>query len=103
FLHGHLPATGATTGLVLVLTDRDRRTERIHRAPQALQAGRGIGLRAGATLAADASDAIDRALTPIGRLIVPESPVLPAPVAALIGSATPLQLLTPRLAAAPRP
>jgi glutamine---fructose-6-phosphate transaminase (isomerizing) len=100
FLHGHLPATGATTGLVLVLTDRDRRSERIDRARQALQAARVIGLRAGAIVAADASDAIDLALTPIGRLVVPESPALPAPVAALIGSATPLQLLTERLARA---
>jgi fructoselysine-6-P-deglycase FrlB-like protein len=100
FLHGHLPATGSTTGLVLVLTDRDRRSERIDRARQALQAARVIGLRAGAILAEGASDAIDPALTPIGRLVVPESPALPAPVAALIGSATPLQLLTERLARA---
>ncbi len=28
FLHGHLPAMGAETGLVLVLTDRDGRAER---------------------------------------------------------------------------
>jgi fructoselysine-6-P-deglycase FrlB-like protein len=100
FLHGHLPATGATTGLILVLTDRDRRSERIDRARQALKASRVIGLRAGAILAVDVSDAIDPALTPIGRLVVPESPALPAPVAALIGSATPLQLLTERLARA---
>ena len=31
---------------------------------------------------------------------MPEAPALPAPVAALIGSATPLQLLTERLARA---
>ena len=40
------------------------------------------------------------ALTPAGRLVVPEAPELPAPVAALIGTATPLQLLTERLARA---
>ena len=39
-------------------------------------------------------------MTPIGRLVVAESPDLPAPVAALVGSATPLQLLTERLARA---
>ena len=44
--------------------------------------------------------ALDPALTPAGRLVVPEAPDLPAPVAALIGSATPLQLLTERLARA---
>ena len=32
FLHGHLPATGPSTGLVLILTDRDRRAVRIARA-----------------------------------------------------------------------
>ena len=46
------------------------------------------------------SASIDPALTPAGRLVVGESPTLPAPVAALIGSATPLQLLTERLARA---
>ena len=39
-------------------------------------------------------------LTPAGRLLVPEAPTLPAPVAALFGTATPLQLLTERLARA---
>ena len=40
------------------------------------------------------------ALTPAGRLLVSEAPTLPAPVAALLGTATPLQLLTERLARA---
>jgi hypothetical protein len=34
------------------------------------------------------------------RLVVPEAPGLPSPVAALLGSATPLRLLTERLARA---
>ncbi|MBA3235244.1 MAG: hypothetical protein H0T59_04500, partial [Chloroflexi bacterium] len=38
FLHGHLPATGSTTGLVLILTDRDGRAARVKRARQALSA-----------------------------------------------------------------
>ncbi len=100
FLHGHLPATGPATGLVLVLTDRDRRSERVARARQALAAAQVIGLRAAAILAADVAATLDSALTPIGRLVVAESPTLPAPVAALVGSATPLQLLTERLARA---
>ena len=100
FLHGHLPATAATTGLVLILTDRDRREERVARARQALAAARVIGVRAVAILAAGVDGALDRALTPAGRLVVRDEPGLPAPVAALIGSATPLQLLTERLARA---
>ena len=43
---------------------------------------------------------LDRALTPAGRLLVAEAPDLAAPVAALVGSAAPLQLLTERLARA---
>jgi len=98
FLHGHLPATSAESGLVVLLADRDRRPERLARARQVLAAARVIGLRAAAIIAADADAALDPALTPAGRLIVAEAPSLPAAVASLIGSATPLQLLTERLA-----
>ena len=35
---------------------------------------------------------------PLGRIVIPEAPGLPAPVAALLGSATPLQLVVERLA-----
>ena len=100
FLHGHLPATDESTGLVLVMTDRDRRSERVARARQALAAARVLGLRSAAILADHASAEIDPALTPVGRLVVPDAPSLPAPVAALLGSATPLQLLTERIARA---
>jgi fructoselysine-6-P-deglycase FrlB-like protein len=99
-LHGHLPATDATTGLVLILTDREHREERIARARQALAAARVLGQRAAAIVSAEVDAAIDRGLTPAGRLVVPETTDLPGPVAALIGSATPLQLLTERLARA---
>jgi len=100
FLHGHLPAMGSETGLVLVLTDRDRRPERLARARQALAAARVIGLRTAAIVAADVAADLDAGLTPAGRLLVAESPSLPPALAALIGSATPLQLLTERLARA---
>ena len=100
FLHGHLPATDRSTGLVLILTDRERRAERVARARQALAAARVIGLRAAAIVTAEVDGALDADLTPAGRLVVPDAPDLPAPVAALIGSATPLQLLTERLARA---
>lgn len=100
FLHGHLPATDESTSLVLVLTDRDRRSERLGRARQALAAAHVLGLRSAAILADHASAEIDPALTPAGRLLVPEAPTLPAPVASLLGSATPLQLLTERIARA---
>ncbi len=100
FLHGHLPAMDATTGLVLVLTDRAGRAERAERARQALAAARVVGIRAAAIVARDVDAALPGELTPAGRLIVDEAPDLPAPVAALVGSATPLQLLTERIARA---
>ncbi len=100
FLHGHLPATGAETGLVLILTDREGRAERVVRARQALAAARAIGIRATAIIAEEQDAALDPSLTPAGRLLVPDAPGLPSPVAALFGSATPLQLVTERLARA---
>ncbi len=100
FLHGHVPATGPETGLVLILTDRERRAERLARALQALGAARAIGIRAAAILSEDVDDAVSASLTPAGRLLVPDAPGLPSPVASLFGSATPLQLLTERLARA---
>ena len=100
FLHGHLPATDASTGLVLILTDRAGRPQRVARAREALAAARVLGIRSAAILAADVAAQIDAELTPAGRLVVPEAPELSSAVASLIGSATPLQLLTERIARA---
>ncbi len=100
FLHGHLPATDQTTGLVLVLTDRAHRSERVARARQALEAARIIGLRTAAIMASEVDAEFDESLTPAGRLIVGEAPELPDAVAALVGGVAPLQLLTERLARA---
>ncbi|MEO8228419.1 MAG: hypothetical protein ABI628_01510 [Chloroflexota bacterium] len=97
FLHGHLPSTDRDTGLVMILTERRARAERVARARQALEAAREIGIRTGAILSADVAAELDPGLTPIGRIIVPEAPELPAPVAALLGTATPLQLVVERL------
>jgi fructoselysine-6-P-deglycase FrlB-like protein len=100
FLHGHLPATDADTGLVLILVDRAGREERLARAKQALAAAKVIGLRSAAILAEGLDSQLDPELTPAGRVLVPDVPSLPAPVAALLGTATPLQLVTERIARA---
>ncbi|HTC85769.1 MAG TPA: SIS domain-containing protein, partial [Candidatus Acidoferrum sp.] len=100
FLHGHLPATASNTGLILVLTDRAARGERLDRARKALAAARVLGIRTAAIVDEEASAGLEASLTPAGRLVVPEAPDLPAPVAALMGSATPLQFLTERIARA---
>ena len=100
FLHGHLPATSPDTALVLILADRSGRPERVARATQALAASKVIGLRSAAILAEAVDAEIDPALTPAGRLLVPDDERLPAPVAALMGTASALQLLTERIARA---
>ena len=98
FLHGHLAATDESCGLVLLLADREHREERLARAAGALRAARVIGMEAAAIVAADAAIELPTHLTPAGRIVLPEAPDLPGPVAALLGTATPLQLLTERLA-----
>jgi len=98
FLHGHVPATDASTALVVILADRDARADRVTRAREALAAARLVGLRSAAIVSGDVDAALDPELTPTGRLVVDEAMDLPAPVAALLGSLTPLQLLTERIA-----
>ncbi len=98
FLHGHLPAMDEQTSLVLVLGDRAGRDARSTRAQQALAAAARIGMRPGAILAAGLDGDWPAFLTPGGRILVEEAPQLPSPVAALVGTTTPLQLLTERIA-----
>jgi len=99
-LHGHLAAIDETLGLVLIVADRDHRAERLARSIGALRAARVLGVETAAIVAADAAADLPTDLTPAGRIVLPEAPTLPAPVAALLGTATPLQLLTERLARA---
>jgi glucosamine--fructose-6-phosphate aminotransferase (isomerizing) len=97
-LHGRLAAMDERTGVVLILADRDGRASRSMRAQQALAAAGRIGMRPAAILAAPLDDEWPIFLTPAGRILVDEVPALPPPVAALVGTATPLQLLAERLA-----
>jgi glutamine---fructose-6-phosphate transaminase (isomerizing) len=100
FLHGHLPAMDAQTGVVLLLADRAGRAARSARAQQAMAAAGRIGIRAAAILAAELDGDWPAFLLPAGRILVPEALSLPGPVAALVGTTTPLQLVTERLARA---
>lgn len=93
-LHGHLPATDETTGVVLVLCDRRASAKRTARARIALQACARIGI----ACAAITTDPGLADLAPAGVLAVPEADGLPAAAAALLGAAVPLQLLTLELA-----
>jgi fructoselysine-6-P-deglycase FrlB-like protein len=98
FLHGHLPAMDAATGLVLVLADRAGRESRSARAQQALAAAARVGMRPAAIIAGDLDAEWPTFLAPAGRILAAEAPTLPSPVAALVGTVMPLQLLTERLA-----
>ena len=99
-LHGHLPAADASTAVVLVLAGRDGREARSARAQQAMAAAARVGIAPGALLAAGLDAEWPAFLAPAGRVLVPEAEGLPAPVAALLGTAAPLQLLAERLARA---
>jgi fructoselysine-6-P-deglycase FrlB-like protein len=99
-LHGHWPGTDATTGLVLLLTDRNGRPERVARSRQMLRAAREIGIAAGAIVSSGVAAGLEPDLTRAGRIVVPEAPALPPAAAALFSTATALQLLTERLARA---
>jgi fructoselysine-6-P-deglycase FrlB-like protein len=100
FLHGHLPATGPDTALVLLLLERGAIERRAARACQALAAAAVVGIKPGAILGEQAAALIPEGLTPGGRIVVPDMPDLPNEAAALLGAAAPLQLLTLAIAAA---
>ncbi|MGZ4482098.1 MAG: SIS domain-containing protein, partial [Gaiellales bacterium] len=74
FLHGHLPATDATTGLVLIHADRRGAAARTARAVQLLRAARRVGIRC----AAISSGGLPADLTDAGRIAAPGSDALPA-------------------------
>ena len=94
FLHGHLPATGPDTGVVLVLCDRRATARRTARARVLLQACARVGIRC----AAITTDPGLTELAPAGVVPVPAADGLPAAAAALLGAAVPLQLFTLELA-----
>ena len=98
-LHGHLPASGRATGLVLLMAEDDRLRQRARRAAQALAAAEVLGLRTAAILSTQAATALGSAPLALGNLVA-HRPAVDGPGAALIATATPLQLLTERLARA---
>lgn len=99
--HGHLAAADTRTGLVLFLTDGEGWGAPIlERSRAVLRSASALGMPAAAIVAADLGDDIPLPLTPAGRLATPLTAGLPRLVAAALGSAIPLQLLTERLARA---
>lgn len=100
FLHGHLPATGPDTSLVLVLLERGALDRRAARARQALAGAAAVGMKPAAILGEEQAALVPAELTPGGRIVVPDAPNMPDAAATLLGAAGPLQLLTLAIAAA---
>ena len=99
--HGHLAATDATTGLVLVLTDGESRgAVVVDRANAVLRSAAALGMPAAAVVGADLGDDLPLELTPAGRAATPMTARLPRIVAAVVGATVPIQLLAERLARA---
>jgi glucosamine--fructose-6-phosphate aminotransferase (isomerizing) len=96
FLHGHLPACGPDTGLVLMLTDRREGDRRAARARILLKAARRVGMRCAAITAAD----LPAELTDAGQVRVDPGEALSPVAAALLATAPPLQWLAHELAVA---
>ncbi len=99
-LHGHIPSLDVGTGLVLLMSDRERLDARLARARRVLTAAARVGVRPGAIVTAAAGAGIPAGLTPAGRVVVPDPIDLPGPVASLLATAIPLQLTTYHLALA---
>jgi glutamine---fructose-6-phosphate transaminase (isomerizing) len=97
-LHGHLAGIDARTGVIVIAVDPAGLEERVSRAADVLRGVREIGAQGAAILAERAAPEIELGLTPAGRLIVPEAPLLSPALATILGAAVPLQLLTERLA-----
>ena len=95
FLHGHLPAEGDSTGLVLIACDRRAGELIAGRARTLLRAAARVGIRC-AVISTQGWDGLATA----GEIPAPATPDLPAAAAALLGAAAPLQLLTLELALA---
>jgi glucosamine--fructose-6-phosphate aminotransferase (isomerizing) len=99
--HGHLAAAGAETGLVLILTDGERRgAVVVERATAVLRSAAALGMPAAAIVGADLGDDLPQELTLAGRAAVPLTSRLPRMVGAALGAVIPIQLLAERLARA---
>jgi len=97
-LHGHLAGIDSRTGVIVIVVDPAGLEERVSRAAGVLRAVREIGAQGAAILAERAATGIELGLTPAGRLVVPEAPLLSPALATIVGATVPLQLLTERLA-----
>lgn len=97
--HGHLAAASERTGLVMILTDAEARgSVLVERAAGVLRSAADIGMPAAVIATDDMGDPPAPGLAPAGWYPFTLDGALPRAVAAALGAAVPLQLLTERLA-----
>jgi glucosamine--fructose-6-phosphate aminotransferase (isomerizing) len=95
--HGHLAAATERTGLVVLLTDGDRRGAELRdRAGSVLRAGAALGMPSVVIGSTDVRDVAEAATA--GQHLVELDQSLPRRVAAALAVVVPLQLLAERLA-----
>ena len=99
-LHGPLAAATRWTGLVVILTDPSVVDVAGDRVTKVLEAARSLGMPAATIVSERLSAAVEPALTPAGRLVVPATGRVRGVAASVLGAAIPLQLLAERLARA---
>ena len=97
-LHGHLVPCDETFGLVVLVTDRRRRAARADRAAAVLRAARSLGVRTAAIVTTDVHNLLGTELTSAGRIVVPDSEVLPAALASYVSTAAAFQYVAVELA-----
>ena len=95
-LHGHLAGMDARTGVVLVLADARSADDRLARAQGALRAAAAIGCRIGVIVGPAYAALLSEDVATIAPMATTAD--LPPPVAALLTTAVPLQVLTERMA-----
>lgn len=99
-LHGHLAAATRWTGLVVIGTDTLGSGFAAERLRRVLEAARALAMPAAALLDESVAVAIDAALTPAGRIILPHTGRVRGIAASLLAPVIPLQLVAERMARA---
>ncbi len=94
FLHGHLPACDARTGLVVIATEHRNRPRRTDRGRLLLRAARRVGMPCAAIMVPAVESVWGRELTNAGRILLPHASRLLPSTSALTASAIAVQVLT---------
>jgi fructoselysine-6-P-deglycase FrlB-like protein len=98
FLHGHLPACDAETGLVLIAAEVHAAAARAARGATLLRAAARVGVRTAAIVSGEGHEVLGAAPTSAGRIVLPALPAVDGPLGVLVDGALAAQHLTLALA-----